>query len=202
LLACDLDGRLSVLRKSLDMTEIEFRAGIFGWRGILYYRWHMSEALASLKAFIRELKAVTIVGASEHEYSELQHMRRSIVDETRHRWACLTTVMEEYEQVFGRFCRGEDANGFRNFLLRAPTLFYDVGSDLSVVGHVPGYWRYWARQNSKGYLHAREAVTLFSDFIASVTRVAPGSQAHGSDTRRRRLKPLIPMPQVFSPNAA
>ena len=202
LLACDLNGRLSVLRKSLDMTEIEFRAGIFGWRGVLYYRWHMTEALGALKAFITQLKAVTIVGASDHEYSELQHMRRTIIDETRHRWACLTSIMEEYEHVFGRFCRGEDANGFRTFLLKAPSLFYDVGSDLSVVSHVPGYWRYWARQNAKGFLHAREAVSLFSDFIASVTRVAPGSQSRISDARRHRLSSPIPQPLVFSPNAA
>jgi hypothetical protein len=201
LLACDLDGRLGGLRQSLDMTEMEFRSGIFGWRGILYYRWHMSEALASLKAFVQQLKSVTVVGASEQEYSELQHMRRSIIDETRHRWACLTSVMEEYEHVFGRFCRGEDANGFRNFLLKAPGLFYDVGSDLSVVSHVPGYWRYWAKQNAKGFLHAREAVTLFSDFIASVTRVSPGTGHQDSEKRRRRGSP-IPAPQVFAPNAA
>ena len=201
LLACDLDGRLSDLRRSLDMTEMEFRSGIFGWRGILYYRWHMSEALAALKDFIQQIKAVSIVGASEHEYTELQHMRRAIIDETRHRWACLTTVMEEYEQVFGRFCRGEDANGFRNFLLKAPSLFYDVGSDLSVVGHVPGYWRYWAKQNSKGFLHAREAVTLFSDFIASVTRSPSGGGVVESEARRRIRSP-IPKPVVVVTDAA
>lgn len=201
LLACDLDGRLSVLRKSLDMTEMEFRSGIFGWRGILYYRWHMSEALSALKSFLNELKAVTIVGASDHEYSELQHMRRSIIEETRARWSSLTGVMEEYELVFGRFCRGEDVNGFRRFLLKAPALFYDVGSDLSVVSHVPGYWRYWAKQNAKGFLHAREAVTLFSEFTASVTRVSPGSATQDLDKVRRMRSP-IPMPQVFSAGAA
>jgi hypothetical protein len=201
LLACDLDGKLSVLRKSLDMTEIEFKAGIFGWRGVLYYRFHMAEALAALKAFIQELKAVTIVGASDHEYTELQHMRRAIIEETRARWSSLTCVMEEYETVFGRFCRGEDANGFRKFLMKAPTLFYDVGSDLSVVSHVPGYWRYWASQNGKGFLHAREAVTLFSDFIASVTRVSPGTRLNG-DGIQRRLRSPIPAPHVFAPNAA
>ena len=201
LLACDLDGRLSDLRRSLDMTEMEFKSGIFGWRGILYYRWHMHEALAALKDFIQQIKSVSIVGASEHEYSELQHMRRTIIDETRHRWASLATVMEEYEYVFGRFCRGEDANGFRNFLLKAPSLFYDVGSDLSVVGHVPGFWRYWASQNAKGFLHAREAVVLFSDFIASVTRTSPGGRSHQGEARRRIRSP-IPKPVVVATSAA
>ena len=139
LLSGDLDGRMQALRKSLDMTEIEFKSGIFGWKGILYYRWCMSEALGALKSFITQLKAVSVVGASDHEYNELQHMRRSIIEETRHRWRNLTSVMDEYQLAFGRFCRGEDVNGFRNFLLRAPNLFYDVGSDLSVVSHVPGY---------------------------------------------------------------
>ncbi len=199
LLSGDLDGRMQALRKSLDMTEIEFKTGIFGWKGILYYRWSMSEALAALKAFITELKAVTIVGASDHEFNELQHMRRAIIEETRNRWKSLTSVMDEYELVFGRFCRGEDANGFRNFLLKAPSLFYDVGSDLSVVSHVPGFWSYWSRQNSKGFLQAREAVMLFSDFIASVTRVSPGSDSRLDDARRRAQSPIPhPVVQTFS----
>ncbi|OLF71328.1 hypothetical protein AWH62_12305 [Maricaulis sp. W15] len=195
LLSGDLDGRMQALRKSLDMTEIEFKSGIFGWKGVLYYRWCMSEALSALKSFITQLKAVSIVGASDHEYNELQHMRRSIIEETRHRWKNLTSVMDEYEHVFGRFCRGEDVNGFRNFLLKAPTLFYDVGSDLSAVSHVPGYWSYWAKQNSKGFLQAREAMMLFSDFIASVTRFSPGSATRIDDARRRMRSP-IPHPVV------
>ncbi|WP_297733960.1 hypothetical protein [uncultured Maricaulis sp.] len=199
LLSGDLDGRMQALRKSLDMTEIEFKTGIFGWKGILYYRWSMGEALDALKSFITQLKAVTIVGASDHEYNELQHMRRSIIEETRHRWKSLTSVMDEYELVFGRFCRGEDANGFRNFLLKAPSLFYDVGSDLSVVSHIPGYWTYWSKQNSKGFLQAREAVMLFSDFIASVTRVSPGSESRLDDARRRTHSPIPhPVVQTFS----
>ena len=182
LLSGDLDGRMQALRKSLDMTEIEFKTGIFGWKGILYYRWCMSEALGALKGFINQIKAVSIVGASDHEYTELQHMRRSIIEETRHRWKSLTSVMDEYEHVFGRFCRGED-----------------VGSDLSVVSHVPGYWSYWARQNSKGFLQAREAMMLFSDFIASVTRIVPGSESRHGDDRRRMHSPIPhPVVQAFS----
>ncbi|WP_304073812.1 hypothetical protein [Maricaulis maris] len=201
LLSGDLDGRMQALRRSLDMTEIEFKSGIFGWKGVLYYRWCMSEALGALKSFITQLKAASIVGASAQEHHELQHMRRTIIDETRHRWKSLTSVMDEYERVFGRFCRGEDVNGFRNFLLKAPTLFYDVGSDLSVVSHIPGYWTYWARQNTKGFLHAREAMMLFSDFTASVTRFAPGSGARPEDGRRRMHSP-IPHPVVQAVSAA
>ncbi|MHA6287577.1 hypothetical protein [Maricaulis sp. CAU 1757] len=201
LLSCELDGRLDMLRRSLDMTVIEFQAGIFGWRGILYYRWCMHEALESLKHFITDMQDITIVGASSAEYDELQHMRRNIIDETRHRWASLSHVMDEYERAFERFCRGEDVRGFRNFLLKAPTLFYDVGSDISVVSHVPGYWSFWDRQNDKGYLHAREAMTLFSEFTASVTRNAPGynDDSRGSDPRRGSL---IPAPAVVSCPAA
>lgn len=201
LLSCDMDGRLDRLRTSLDMTVPEFRDGIFGWRGVLYYRWCMQEALAALRNFITELRDVTIVGANAQEHGELQHMRRTIIDETRHRWASLSGVMHDYETVFGRFARGEDASGFRAFLLKAPGLFYDVGSDLSVVGHVPGYWSFWAREHGKDFLQAHEAATLFSEFIASVTRVSPGSGRAGRENRRRLRSP-IPLPEVVSAPAA
>ena len=201
LLANDVEGRLRVLQQSLDMTSTEFKAGIFGWKGILYYRWCMSEALAALKAFISQIKHVTVVGASAHERSEIQHMRRGIIEETRYRWSSLTSVMDEYERVFGEFCRGEGAAGFRNFLLRAPTLFYDVGSDLSVVSHVPGYWSYWAKQNNKNFLNAREAMMLFADFLSSVTRIGADSDSRSADMNRRD-RSIIPAPQLFTPSAA
>ncbi|MBO6728557.1 MAG: hypothetical protein QUV02_09250 [Maricaulis sp.] len=193
------DGRLDALRNSLSMTAMEFKTGIFGWKGILYYRWCMSQTLHALKSFLYELKEVSIVGATPHEQTELEHIRRKIISETRARWASLSGVMKEYEEVFERFCQGQDASGFRTFLLRAPSLFFDIGSDLSVVSHIPGYWRFWANQNKKGYLHAREAMPLFASFISSVTRDNlsgdPAEIMHRSTSN-------IPRPEVFVPPAA
>ncbi|WP_412546652.1 hypothetical protein [Maricaulis sp. MIT060901] len=196
LLANRDDGRLDALRSSLGMTAMEFKTGVFGWKGILYYRWCMSQTLHALKSFLYELKEVAIVGATPHEQTELDHLRRKIMTETRARWCSLASVMQEYEDVFARFCNGQDAGGFRSFLLRAPSLFYDIGSDLSVVSHIPGYWRFWASQNQKGFLHAREAMPLFASFMASVTRDIelgePGEIVHRSSSN-------IPRPEVFVP---
>lgn len=200
LLAGDLSGRLALLRDSLDMTDTEFQRGVFGWKGVLYYRWCMDEALTALKLFKQDLDAVSIIGASRAESTEIEHMRRRILEETRARWSNLTNVMSEYETVFHCFCSGQDAKGFRNFLLKAPTLFFNLGTDLSAVTHVPGYWSFWSRQNKKGYLHAREANRLFASFLASVTRrLTPAGETAETFSR---YDSVIPMPTVFVPPAA
>lgn len=203
LLSNETEERLSDLRQSLDMTLPEFKAGMFGWKGILYYRWSMSEAFAGLKHFLQQIANVTIVGASDSERAEIEHMRRQILDETRARWSSLNAVMQEYDAVFRRFSTGQDANGFKRFLLRAPNCFLDLGSDLSVISHVPGYWNFWDGQNSKGYLQAREAQSMFADFVISITRQAPGSDASGSTALTRHAHPVIARPPdlIVSPAA-
>ena len=194
LLSNETEDRLSDLRHSLDMTPHEFKAGMFGWKGILYYRWSMSEAFAGLKLFLQQIANVSIVGLSDTERSEIEHMRRQIIDETRARWSNLNVVMTDYDAVFQRFSSGQDASGFKRFLLRAPSCFLDLGHDLSVISHVPGYWNFWDRQNTKGHLHAREALLLFANFLTSITRHPPGSDADLTRTLSRHAGPIIPRP--------
>lgn len=203
LLSNETEDRLADLRQSLDMTLAEFKAGMFGWKGILYYRWSMSEAFAGLKHFLQQIGNVTIVGASDSERTEIEDMRRQIIDETRARWSSLNSVMQEYDAVFQRFSSGQDTNGFKNFLLRAPTCFLDLGNDLSVISHVPGYWNFWDGQNTKGYLQAREALSMFADFVASITRHAPGPDAGTGAARSRHAYPVIARPPdlVIAPAA-
>lgn len=201
LLSNETEDRLSDLRQSLDMTLPEFKAGMFGWKGILYYRWSMAEAFAGLKRFLQQISSVTIVGASSAERTEIEHMRRQILDETRARWMSLNSVMEEYDAVFRRFSTGQDTNGFKRFLLRAPSCFLDLGNDLSVISHVPGYWNFWDGQNTKGYLQAREAISIFADFVVSITRQQSDSDAKFSEPRHRHVT-AIPAPVVHVTNAA
>ncbi|WP_339741171.1 hypothetical protein [uncultured Maricaulis sp.] len=194
LLSNESEGRLSALRQSLDMTLPEFKAGMFGWKGILYYRWSMSEAFANLKHFLQQIKTASIVGATESERRDIEYMRRQIIEETRARWSSLSSVMDEYDQVFTRFSSGQDTNSFKRFLLRAPMCFLNLGHDLSVIGHVPGYWNFWEKQNKRGYLHAREALPMFANFVLSITRHAPGSDALTVPALRRHALPLIQQP--------
>lgn len=201
LLSSEDAGRLEALRLSLEMTSTEFERGIFGWKGVLYYRWCMSEIFRSLKTFLAGIREVSIIGTTQSERAELERMRRLIIAETRKRWIALSKIMEEYETVFARFCKGEDARGFQNFLLQAPGLFYDIGSDISIVNHVPGYWRFWMKTNPKGYLHAREALPLFTSFVTSVTRQL-GPNGAEDDLYRRRSDSIMPQPEVFIPPAA
>jgi len=201
LLSSEDSHRMDALRLSLDMTSTEFQRGIFGWKGVLYYRWCMSEMLNGLKGFLNDIRDVSVIGTSAVERAELERMRRLIIEETRRRWKSLTRIMGEYETVFSAFCKGESARGFQEFLLRAPDLFFDIGNDISIVNHIPGYWRFWMKTNPKGYLHAREAMPLFTSFLTSVSRRSIHDAAHEGEYRHR-TDSIMPQPEVFIPPAA
>ena len=62
------------------------------------------------------------------------------------------------------------SSGFRDFLLKAPSFFYHLGSDLSALSHVTSYWEYWWRNRDPGSLAARDAMEVFPAFLRSLIR--------------------------------
>ncbi|MHA6287578.1 hypothetical protein [Maricaulis sp. CAU 1757] len=172
LLDADEADKMVHLRKTLGMTEEEYTHGVFGWKGILYYRWCLSNEMESLRKFAMELNDCHVRGASPAENIELNEIRRCILRETRERWSALTSVMDDYDIEFGRFCKGGDATAIRSFLLKAPSYFFQLGSDLSAVSHVTSFWNYWWRDREKGSLPARDAMEIFPAFLNSLSRDA------------------------------
>jgi len=203
LLSDNPDGRMSMLRTALDMSEPEFEKGLHGWKGILYFRWSVKKALSMLKRFITEVQDVSYIGATPLETRELDEVRQALLIEMRNCWVCLSKVMEEYEDVFDRFCTGQDGGGFRTFLLKAPAFFFDLGANLSIVNHISSYWDYWWNNNKKGFLRVAEAESLFSIFLASVSKGSQRSAVMERGDKRNRVgSPIPPPPEILNLGAA
>lgn len=175
-----LDGqdreRLSGLRETLGMKEDQYEQGIFGWKGILYYRWRIREARDDLRRFLGELNDVTVRGATWEENKEVSDIRRAILDMAKDRWRALTAVIDNYDSEYARFCDGGDPTAIRDFLLKAHAHFGQLGSDLSAVTHVTSFWEYWWRDREKGSLSANDALEMFPNFLRSLTRTSQDAQ--------------------------
>lgn len=135
--------KLNALRQTLGMTREEFVDGMFGWKGVLYYRWKLNDATDRLRKFVIEMDDVIIRGASPQEHQQVNKIRALILKETRQRWAALISVLDGFQHEFDRFCVSGEAATIRDFLLKAPGYFYRLGSDLSALTHVTSYWEYW-----------------------------------------------------------
>jgi hypothetical protein len=170
LLSGQSNARLDVLRGALAMTQAEYREGVFGWKGILYYRFLIERAKEDLRRFAYGMSDIFVRGATDAELGAISEMRRDIVFETRQRWRALIAVMDDYEREYRDFITGRDAMALREFLAKAPELFFNLGSDFSAVSHVTSYWFYWMETSEKDGLHARDAMDIFPGFVTSLAR--------------------------------
>ena len=172
-----LDGedteKLSGLRETLGMSEAQYEEGIFGWKGILYYRWRIKDVRDDLRKFVIELNDVTVRGATWEENQEVNEIRKAILNTAKERWQALTRVVEDYDREYNRFCKGGDPSAIRAFLLKAPEHFGQLGSDLSSVAHVTSFWAYWWRDRERGSLSANDALDIFPNFLRSLSRARP-----------------------------
>jgi hypothetical protein len=162
--------KMNLLRQTLGMTREEFADGMFGWKGVLYYRWKLTDATDRLRRFVMELDDLIIRGLSDSDRQKINQMRCVILAETRQRWATLVSVMDSFDREFDRFCKSGEATTIRDFLLNANNHFFHLGSDLSALTHVTSYWEYWWRHRDPGSLSPRDAMELFPTFVRSLTR--------------------------------
>ncbi len=160
--------RLSGLRQVLGMDEEQYEQGIFGWKGILYYRWRLREVKDDLRQFLIALNDVIIRGAKPGENKEINEIRKAILEKVRERWTALTAIMDDYDSEYLRFCAGADPTALRSFLLKAPGHFGQLGHDLSAVSHVTSFWAYWWQGREEGSLSAADAMEMFPSFLRSL----------------------------------
>lgn len=177
------DGaKLVGLCETLGMSETQYEAGLFGWKGILYYRWRIRDAKADLRRFVIELNDTIVRGATGEEGREIDAIRKTILDSAKARWTALTAVMEKYDREYDRFCKGGDGSALRDFLLKAPNHFGQLGNDLSALTHVTSFWAYWWQGRDKGILSAADALEIFPNFLRSLTRAGSETPYENGET--------------------
>lgn len=160
--------QLAVLRDALRMTAREYREGVFGWKGTLYYSWRAGECYADLATFIKDIKGVRIPGLTPNDRAELHGVIESITQLSARRWARLKSRLGEYNDEFTRFVERGDPAALKAFMARAPRLFVEMGEDIGRIQHVSSYWRFWTHGRRHNVMTAPEAFDLLPDFEAAL----------------------------------
>ncbi len=167
LLSDETSENLRVLQRSLRLSDDEYRQGMFGWKGVLYYSWSSDEIYKAFLGFLSDVKDLRFVGCRGDEQGYLDHTKQQIILAARGRWKRLRGVIESYNTEFEDFARNGNAAALKNFLLSAPALFLQIGEDLASVQHVASYWKFW-RRNKQGPMRVEDALVLLPDFAASL----------------------------------
>ena len=160
--------QLTVIREALRMTQQEYRDGVFGWKGTLYYSWRSGDCYADMVEFLRSLKGLHIVGLVGSDKAEIRTIMSSIAQLATGRWNRLKTQLDAYHTEFDTFVQRGDPAALKNFMTRAPELFVEMGEDLGRLQHVTAYWRFWTKDRRGKALSAQEAFDLLPDFEAAL----------------------------------
>ena len=164
------DGEeLRILRQALNMSDSEYREGVFGWKGTLYYSWQSTKCHDELIRFLRELKRLEGDRVAASDRREMRELMRGIAETTMNRWNRLQGRLEEYNIEFRRFIDRGDPAALKNFMIRAPSLFIEMGEDLSRLQQVSDYWRFWMKNSDREDLSAHESIELLQDFKSLLT---------------------------------
>ena len=86
------------------------------------------------------------------------------------RFTAVQTAMKSYDQAFNALVVGKDPGAFRNFLLKAPALFIEVGEDLAAINHICSFWDYRLPPKVPNRLEVDDAYDIYREFAAALGR--------------------------------
>jgi hypothetical protein len=161
---------LDPLRETLRLSGEEYIEGVFAWKGFLYYKWLMDEIRPGLAEFNPRFAGLRVVRSTSEERQQLAETRRDILDKMRLALARVDETLLEYGAAFAALAEGQPS-AFRNFLLKAPSMFIPIGDAVGVIRHIDSFWRFRFPDAATPMMEADEAIEVLHDFETTVDGV-------------------------------
>jgi hypothetical protein len=169
LLSTNADSRLEPLRLTLGLEGIQFRDGIFSWKGFIFYKWQFSENMVALSKIGPEMDSIKIKGRPDRVSKELAaDLKKTIRDNIRATAMNCSHVLALYDDAFRDLVQRGHTAAFRKFLLDAPMLFVDLGHMMGMVSHIVSYWAYRFRVAEKGGIDIEEYLDILREFAVGL----------------------------------
>lgn len=162
---------LDPLRVALQMSEGEYREGVFCWKGFLYYKWAASRVLPGLPSLARQMLTARVTDADAQTRDQLNAIRKRIVSLLSEAAARVETTLLDYGTAFAGLAQGNPSE-FRDFLLRAPSLFMPIGEAIGVIQHIDSYWQFRFPAGKPLTLHIDDALDVYCDFESTLGAMA------------------------------
>jgi hypothetical protein len=173
---------LDPLRQTLRLSGEEYIEGVFAWKGFLYYKWLIAEFKPQLETFRPRFAGLRVAGSSADERRDLAESRKQILQQMMAALARVDELLLEYASAFAALAEGKPS-AFRDFLLRAPSMFIPIGEAVGVVKHIDSFWRFRFPDSAMPVMDADEAIEVLHDFestLSGIQFVKEGAPARGA----------------------
>ncbi|MGE0047071.1 MAG: hypothetical protein AB7T08_15040 [Hyphomonadaceae bacterium] len=153
---------LDPLRLTLRMNGEEYREGVFAWKGFLYYKWMISDSAGQLAALTPAIAGLRVLRASKEEAGALTTIKHQIIEHLGVAQRRVEEALLAYDCAFASLASG-DVGAFRDFLLKAPSLFLPIGEAVGVLKHVESFWRFRFPGRVRAAMDVDEAFEILQD---------------------------------------
>jgi hypothetical protein len=129
----------------------------------------MTNLLPNVRPVLAELTAMRPVGQTtgeERDYITVAKTR--LVKIMTDSCDTVRKTLKVYDDAYSELTKNGQPKAFREFLLTAPNLFYELGERLGAIHHVVSFWRFRHPEGSIDRIKANEFVDLLSDFELSL----------------------------------
>lgn len=170
ILANASDSELEPLRHGMGIDKAAFDEGMFCWKGFIYYKWTLTALLPQVRPISAEIASIRPHGpSSDDDRSYILAARTRLGRAIAASCETVRMTLKIYDDAYADLTRNGQPNAFREFLLKAPTLFYELGERLGAVQHIVSFWRFRFPTGSRFNVGAEELVDLLADFEFSLS---------------------------------
>ncbi len=168
LLSSDVDEKLEPMRLTLNLPPEQFSEGVFCWRGFLYYKWAAAEFWPNFIKALKDLKAIRPLGPTTAEQAAvIRASKEAVIRGASDNSNALRRVLGVYDDAYGSMIQHRDPTLFKEFLLRAPAMFLEIGERMAAISHVTSFWQYRFPPGSPKVVEPEDLTTIFQDFTRS-----------------------------------
>ena len=174
LLSSKVEMETEPLRHTLKLDIGDYSEGVFCWKGFLYYKWCLEELTPHAAEVAQDISRIRLRAGARPEL-------RAVVEDQRVLFRrCLSGAYDSvratigvYDEAYGRLVEDRDPAPFRQFLLRAPSLFDRVGEGLGAIQHVVSYWRFRFPLASRTPIEADDLRDMLDDYLQTLSAFEP-----------------------------
>ena len=164
------DAALEPLRRTMQLDAAQFEEGAFCWKAFLYYKWQLTDLLPRVGPVLEQIQTIKPRGPMSDETKAYlsttrETMRTALVASCRQ----VKTTLKIYDDAYRNLTENSNPLAFRDFLLKAPRLFNELGERLGAIEHIVSFWRFRFPGGKQPVVTPEELADIFMDFENSLS---------------------------------
>jgi hypothetical protein len=169
ILANASDAEMEPLRLGLDMSKPDFEEGIFCWKGFIYYKWTLGDLLPRVRPVASQIASIKPTGMmTDDERDYILPAQARLAKSIAQSCETVRATLKVYEDAYADLTKHGQPKAFREFLLKAPHLFSELGERLGAVHHIVNFWAFRFPEDERAQVTGEELFDLLADFEASL----------------------------------